>query len=437
VKKTKRVRLLLLALLLLLLAVQRPLRAQSPEQSDAFVFGINASVPGAVIGTFAPPSVDNIYFLADRTSILSPRHTRVYYWPITNEYRAAWSEVNEQVEGTLEVLQGGQVVASYEQETYTIHFSTGERAPRPQLYVGEEALQADALFQEAQAAYRDASLAYQAAREAWLAEAREAQAAGNDPTTLSPAPEQPEALNLFSTGLNRGYPVELPAGSYQIRTRRPDGNIITESERRLIVFTPRRTAVGYEVIPEERWTFPEELNDLSSAILGENGSVIYLKPYIVREYPTLAYERLQDPQYVGDTSGSDWMWVSGEPLEEEILEIVRQSRVEERSNLQPYFVRQVPGRELGYEILRYTPDTPDLTPRVDFVGYRIELSAERPAFEVRLRSPEQTLLSGSTREVRVVEPISIYTLLPVSLIPLIVGAGLLFWRRRTVLNISE
>ncbi len=442
VRKVRMICAVLLTALLLLLARQRPSQAQSPEQSDAFVFGINASVPGAVIGTFAPPSVDSIYFLADRTSILSPRQTRVYYWPITNEYRAAWSEVNEQVEGTLEILQGSEVVATVQQVTYTIHFSTGERAPRPQLYVGQEALQADARFQEAQTAYREAALAYQAARQAWLAQAREAAASltadGVDPETLPPAPQQPEALNLFSTGLNSGYPVELPAGSYQIRTRLPDGSIIPESERRLIVFAPRRTAVGYEVVPENRWTFPEELNDLSSAVFGENDSVIYLKPYIVREYPSLPYERLQDPQYVGDTSGPEWMWVSGEPLEEEILEIVRDGRVEELVGLQPYFVRQVPGRELGYEILPYAPDTPDLTPRIDFVGYRIALSTERPAFEVRLRSPEQTLLSGSTRAVRVVEPISVYTLLPLSLLPLIIGAGLLFWRRRrTALEISE
>lgn len=327
---------------------------------------------------------------------------------------------------------------TFEQVTYTIHFSTGEQAPRPQLYVREEALQADARFQAAQAAYREASLAYQDERSAWLEQAREAQANDGDPASLPPAPEPPEAFNLFSTGLNSGYPIQLPPGTYQIRTRLPDGSIVPESVRRLVVFAPRRTAVGYEVIPEARWTFSEELNDLSGAILGRKDSVVYLTPYIVREYPALAYERLQDPQFTGDASGSEWMWVSGESLEEDVLEVVRNGRVQERITLEPYFVRQVPGGELGYEILPYSPSTPDLTPRVDFRGYRLELSAERPAFDVRLRSPEQELLFGSTRPVRVVEPVSVYMLLPLALLPLILGAALLFWRhRRTSLKTSR
>lgn len=416
--------------LLLALLLARPSQAQAPEQTDAFVFGINASVPGAVIGTFAPPSVDTIYFLADRTSILSPRRTRVYFWPITNEYRAAWSEVNEEVEGTLEVLQNGRVVDEMEQVSYTIHFSSGQLAPRPQLYIGQEAEEANEQFLAAQNAYRQAVLEYEQAREEWLAQAREAQAQGLDRSTLPPAPQQPEAFNLFSTGLNSGYAVDLPEGTYQIRTRAPSGDVVPQSERRLVVFEPRRTAVGYEVVPEARWTFPEELNDLASAVLGEPNSVVYLKPTIVREYPALAYEHLQDPQYAGDASGSEWMWVSGEPIEDAQLEVVREGRVEDRIPLQSYFVRQVPGGELGYDIVPYSPDTPDLTPRVDFSGYRLEMNPQREAFEVRLRSPEQELLFGSARQVRVVQPISVYSLLPLALLPLALGAALLLWRRR-------
>lgn len=322
------------------------------------------------------------------------------------------------------------MIAELEQVTYTIHFSSGEQAARPQLYIGREALDADARFLATQSAYREAVLAYQEEREAWLAQARDAQARGIDRATLPPAPQPPETFNLFSTGLNRGYAVDLPVGAYRIRTRTPGGEIVPESERRLIVFAPRRTAVGYEVVPEARWTFPEALNDLSSAVLGEAGSVVYLKPYIVREYPTLAYEHLQDPQYVGDASGSEWMWVSGEPLQDAQLEVVRADRVEERIALQPYFVRQVSGGELGYDILPYSPDTPDRTPRVDFAGYRLPLSAERSAFEVRLRSADEELLFGSARQVRVVTPVSLYGLLPLALIPLLAGAALLFWRRR-------
>ena len=112
----------------------------------------------------------------------------------------------------------------------------------------------------------DAVWAYEEARQAWLAAAREAQSQGVEPDDLPREPNQPAPLNTFSTGLNSGFPVKLEPGNYRIRTRAADGTIVPESERRLVVFSPRRTAVGYEVIPENRWTFPEESNDLEGAI---------------------------------------------------------------------------------------------------------------------------------------------------------------------------
>jgi hypothetical protein len=413
-----------------LLSIPALVFAQAPEQTEAFVYGINAAIPGAVIGTFAPPIVGEIYLMADDTSILSPRRTRVYYWPITNEYRAAWSQLNEQVDGVLEVLQGGQLVATYEQMPYTIHFSAGEGAAKPQLFIGDEAFKANDRFLADQMAYRQATEDYQVAREEWLEAARQAQARGEDSTDLPPSPIAPKPFNTFSTGLNSGYPVDLEEGTYQIQTRLEDGTILPESKRDLVVFAPRRTAVGYEVIPEARWTFPEELNDLSDAILGEDDTVLYLKPHIVREYPAIAYERLQDPQSASDASRSEWTWVSGETLDEGILEIVQNGEVEGRIPLESYFVKQVPGKEFGYEILPYDPNNPDLTPRVDFTGYRVKLSADQPAYEVRLRSLDDELLLGSDREVRVVQPVSLPALLLISSLPLAFGAVLILWRRR-------
>lgn len=425
----------LLAVVLLVLSVGGAY-AQEMERTEAFVYGVNASVPGAVMGTFAPPSVETVYLMAHQTSILSPRRTLVYFWPITNEYRAAWSQLNEEVVGTLEVVQGGRVVTTVEQTDYTIHFTagTGEMGPKPQLFIAEEATAANVRFQQEQTAYQQSLLEYQRAREAWLALGREVQAQNQEggQIELSPAPQPPSAYDVYSTGLNRGYPVDLAAGTYQVRTRLADGTVVPESVRRLVVFAPRRTAVGYKVIPESRWTFPEDLNDLSDIILGEPGSVLYLQPQIIREYPELAYQRLQDPQYPGDTSGAEWEWVGGEPLEDGVIEIVQNGQVVDRRELEPYFVKQVPGRELGYEILPYNEVPPEEQARVNFVGYRIVLDGDMPAYQVRLRSAEGDVLVGSEREVRMVPSIDLRLMLLLPLIPLAGGAALLFWRRQQI-----
>ncbi len=427
-----------LLICLLVLVMPALVSAQATDRQDTFVYGINAGIPDAVIGTFAPPIIDTIYFLSTETSILSPRITSVYYWPITNDYRASWNVLNEVVEGELEIMRGLQTVETVEQTTYTIHFRAGRGSTnKPDLYIGTDAERANAQFQADQLAYRNAVIAYEEARQAWLAAAREAQNQGVAPDDLPPGPLEPSPLNTYSTGLNSGFPVKLDPGNYRIRTRAPDGTIVPNSERRLVVFSPRRTAVGYEVVPEQRWTFPEESNDLESAILGAENTVVYLKPFVTREYPALAYSRLQDPQDASIVQAGEWTWVAGEPIEDAILEQVSGGRVLEQISLQAYTVKQTPGGEYGYEILEYDSRTPEVTPRVDFVGFRLPLASNNRIFSVQLRSSDETLLLGSNRAVRVAGNHSPILLGLISLLPLLVGAGILWWRQQQTSHIKS
>lgn len=405
--------------------------AQAVDRQETFVYGINAGIPDAVIGTFAPPVVDTIYLMSTETSILSPRITSVYYWPITNDYRASWNVLNEVVEGELEIMRGLQLVETVEQTTYTIHFHQGQGSSnKPTLYIGSEAEAAYAQFQAEQEAYRIALLAYEEARQAWIAAARELQDQGVPPDQFPPGPEEPRPFNTFSTGLNQGFPVNLNPGSYRIRTRAPNGTIVPGSERRIVVFAPRRTAVGYEVVPEQRWTFPEESNDLEGAILGAENTVVYLKPFVTREYPALFYTRLQDPQDSSVTQAGEWTWVAGEPIENATLELVRNGRVLEQIPLLEYTVKQTPGGEFGYDILEYNSRTPDTTPRVDFVGYRVPLTSNNRNFSIQLRSSDDTLLLGSERAMRVTNVQSPILLGSISLLPLLIGGGVLLWRQQ-------
>jgi hypothetical protein len=150
----------------------------------------------------------------------------------------------------------------------------------------------------------------------------------------------------------------------------------------------------------------------------------------VREYPALAYERLQDPQYVGSVSGSEWTWESGEVLQDGFLEVVRNGQVQDRLSYQSFFVRQVPGQQLGYEILPYDPATPDLTPRVDFEGFRVPLSGDLASFEVRISSADAGPLTGSVRQVRVVQPVNLALVAVFPLLVIAVGVIYLTWRQR-------
>ncbi len=406
-----------------------PVFAQETERREAFVYGINAVIPNAVVGTFAPPAVDTIYLLAGETSIISPRITNIYYWPLTNEYRASWSTLNEPVEGSLEIRRGFQKAVTVEQTTYTIHFKIGEGGGNEQrVFVGEEATTAHAQFEADQLAYQDTVLAYEEARQAWLTATRglQQQETPSDPTQS--APVEPAPLNTMSNGLNRGFPVNLDAGNYRIRTRKADGTIVPNSERRLVVFSSRRTTIGYELIPEQRWTIPDESNEPESVILGAPDTVVYLKPYFTSEYPSVPYHRLQYPQDTSEVQAGTWTWVTSKPIKDVMLERLSGSSVSEQIPLLPYTVKQTAGVELGYEILPYDSSTPDVTPRVDFVAFRLLFTDDDRNFTVRLRSSDGTLLEGSNRALHVASESSRIVFWLIGSLPLLIGVGILLWR---------
>src|SRR5262249_25772740 len=113
-------RFLAAVLLIALLQGSRQAQAQTAQKERAFVYGINAAFATTYLGTFAPDSAPAIYLLADQTSVISPRITEIYFWPITNEYQADWTIVNEPVPGKLEILRGGQLFTTIDPTKYSI-----------------------------------------------------------------------------------------------------------------------------------------------------------------------------------------------------------------------------------------------------------------------------------------------------------------------------
>jgi hypothetical protein len=412
------------------------LMAQSTSGERAFVYGINAAIPGNFVGTFAPPSADAIFLLADGTSVISPRFTEIYFWPITNEFRANWSALNEPVAGVLEVVSNGRVVAELAPTDYTILYSQEGTTTTAELFLGQAAIDAEADFRVRQNAFNEASAEYHRAELAWLdavAEANARQQAG-ETVTVPPEPAVPEPIGIFSNGLNQGIPIDLDPGQYSIRLRDANGDIAPGSERTLTVFTSRRTGVGYTVVPETRWTTPLDSPGPNDVLFGAADSTLYLEPHLAREYPTRDWALLQDPQAPQRDVGS-WQWVNGERLEDQRLEIVAGDDVIDRRSLTPYDVQQLPGSQLGYEVTAIDPSTA-ATPETsdsghpDFEAYPIHLEAPGERYQVRLTSQEGEVTPGSTRLVRVPENPPITRLFVFSVLPLVVGAIVITRRRR-------
>lgn len=426
----KRLRRIVLVVLLLALMPHSLTQAQAPQKQRAFVYGLNAALALGFNGTFAPPSASTIYVLAGRTSILSPRITEIYFWPITNEYQADWSTVNEPVLGTLEVVRQGQPIQTLQPTAYTIHYPMEGLASDAALFLGEAAVQANDAFRARQAQYVAESQAYAAAQQAWQALVVEANAKREqgETVTLPPAPTPPAPIGVMSNGLNEGFALHLEPGTYSIQVRAPDGTIVPDSQRTLVAFTARREAVGYTALPEARWTMPERAPDPDAVIVGALGSTVYLQPLVTREYPTRAYTLLQNPQALG-TETSSWTWIDGEPLTDAQLEVLDGARAVSRAELQPYRVQQLAGEARGYEVVPYMPNAGTQSPP-DFLAYPIRLTPELRSFSVRLVMPNGQPIENSTRLVRVASQVALVRLLALAVIPLAFAVYVVQGRRR-------
>jgi hypothetical protein len=391
----------------------RPASADVTDRERQFVYGLNVFTGAEYTATYAPSSADAIYLLADQVGVLDPKITEVYFWPITNDYRADWTALNELVPGTLEILRDGRLVQQVELTEYVVQFDRARGLGNGRISLGAQAREHRAEFERERTAYLDRLRAY-------------TDAAVDNP--LSPA-AQPEPFTLFSSDLARGFPVQLAAGDYALQVRAPDGTIVAGSKKRVFAIAPRRQGIGYEVVPAEKWTVPEMADDPSNAIYTIPGGVIYLRPFVALEFNGLEYARLQNPQDL-EATPNRWTWVHVAPLDGATLDADGRS-----ITLADYSVEQVPGGALGYSIVPFRPDAAAAGARSpDLRAFRVEASVGRGAQTLRIVDTSGRELAGSSRRLSTTPGVLDLALALPILVPLALGATAVLWRRERVLT---
>ena len=417
--------------------------AQAPELREQLVYGLNAFNGRTYGGAFAPLSEDTIYLIADKDNSISAKVTVVYFWPITGKYVAGFQALNEEVEGTLEILQRGKVIKTLEKEDYSLYYPNGYWAEDAVFYQGEEAhayfekfTLAIGEYYEQTSQYYEEQAEYRRNMEEFLSDITERREKGEEFTVeyieeiLPREPKQPTPPIFYATPPKKDYIINLPLGHYKIRIRAEDGTIVQDSEKGLLTFVSRRTGgTGYEIIPGNRWTRREPCDEPSWLIYAAGKSTLYFNPFIQDEYNELHYNKLLDPQNPGREG--KWRWVHIQAIKDVSLLFSKGKETLQRIVRIPYYVKQIPGPELGYDILKFDPEEmPDRQPT--FGGYKLNLAPtlEKASYEVNLEKKEGELFRGSRREIRLVRKENAQSLYVLSIFPLLVGAVVLVGRRK-------
>jgi hypothetical protein len=381
-----------------------------------------------------PQEAGALLVLADTDVVIDARFAPVSYWPITREYLADFSQQPPLVEGGIEIVDGSGEVMLVEPEPYLLWHPLGVGAGPVQLLHGEEALAfyEDYLADARAAAGRDREYqrilgAHQAAVEAWLRLAAERR--GQD----MPAPppeleiEQPEPFRAFASEPRRAAVLSLPAGSYTVRVRAPDGEIMPGSERDLVSFGPLDRAVGYVLRPEDRWTQPVISFAPDETIYTTARTDLFLEPVHVVEYDAGHYARLFRPQSVETADAAQTLWTADmreDSGDDASLALWNGNALVDTLPRTPYRVTQLAGAARGYAIEPFAPDNGSLEP--DFRAMRVPQEAEVTRIDL---VAEETPLRAS-RQLRKVEPWPEALLFLPALLPLAIGIALQVGRRR-------
>jgi hypothetical protein len=432
--------------LLLVLAPLAPAAAEVPVRTEQFIYTLLAYNGKDYSATFAAESSDALYVLAGVDSFLSTRKTLVYFWPLTGEWKTDTDSLNWPFYGTLEIRDASGRTREVPVEKFTYFNVRGEYELNWKVAKGEAASGEYArymsLYQDyfkAADAFREESSRYNRAQDELLQRILKARDAGQDPAPLvekmkgmsKPVqPETPKDYVVPPGEPQESFILNLPRGEYRVRLKNPDGTVMEGSDRRLVAHERRRaSAIGYEVIPADKWTRPEQ-SVTPSSVLHVNGRTdLYIRPFYQDEFAEMAYARTVNNEARGNPNIFTWVRTQQVPHAE--IQARSGSAAPVVLREQPYFVEQSKGSSLGYTIVPFDPQGVHKGKEANLIAFRMTVPPEGRTVSFRTLDADGRPLAGSERQIRIVRaPPSAALLLVLAAAPLLVMVLVLVVRSR-------
>lgn len=421
---------LLLAILLLSFGVF----AAAPEKEEQIVDNLLLFDGSQWVNTFSPKQYTTFYMLSGADNIINPTKTKVYFWPITQEYMADFYDLNEPIEGTLLVYKGNKLIAEIEEEDYVFSYPKGYYGGRPEILRNEEAHQAFEKYKAEVDAYYERVMQWQkdmtnyevAIDEFW----QNPEAYKGRESEIPQEPKQPDYPVYYATELQRGYIVNLEPGTYTLEI---EG--VPETKRTAIVFSPRREGPGFDIRPEQQWTVPRTSNDISETIYISGKQTLYISPYNGIEVNRYMYDKIKKlPSEISGRGGELlYFWMVLDYITDAKLEVYKDGELLSEVDFKQWYVEQTADAALGYNIIEFDAKVQGQRPP-SFEGFKVELDGSG-RYSFRLVDKNGEVISQSERLIRSIDPHSRFFALILPLIPIL--AGVLIWIWRSSLSAND
>jgi hypothetical protein len=402
------------------------------------VYGLSLFDGGCYQTTFCPKPVNTLYMVAGVDNVATFRRTEVYFWPLTKEYMANWMELNRNQTGSLEIRQGNRVLKTLSQTKFAFLFpesgakATAVKTGATAVAAAREFDRRMALYERQMNVYTRQEQQYQRLVKEYL---KNPAAVGGQ---LPPAPREPQAPSKLISPPDDGFILNLPPGNYHLRFKDRQGRPLAGSEKSLVVFSVRAKGVGYEIIPEDKWTSPVKSDGPGDHLFLRAGQTLYLKPFATRLYNRHHFLKLAQLTRPDSGRGAEeqqqWAAVYPLPGHPKVV-IIKNGQPVQTIVETPYIVKQRPGYALGYDILKYSPEQfPG--EKASFTAYRVKLPAGLGHYELQLDDTQGRLIKGSRRGVyNIPEPN--WEVLLVVLLPLGAGVAVKLYRRMVLQKMNN
>jgi hypothetical protein len=432
--------------LFLLLASAAVLLAQVPVREEQLIYSILAFNGRDYAGTFTTKGADSIYLIAGVDNFVTLRKTLVYFWPITEDWKTDTSALNIPFDGRLLLVGSDGKPRNLESTPYTYYNVRGEYELNWKVAKGAEADAAWKRYQEIMDAYWASVQKYYQQRAAYEAMLNELTATitrlrdqGRDVTKLiealrelkpPPEPQYPKDYVVPPAPVSSAFILNLPVGEYRLRFETPEGDLMQDSEIRLVVFDKRRAeGVGLEVIPGDKWTRPVESKTPASVLYVDGSADLYLRPFFQQEYNDLYYEKMRQNDAKGNPNLMKWVRIQQVPRAGIVVNRPDQEPVVVHE--EPFYVEQVKGAALGYRIVPYDPEGAHKDRDPSLRAFHVPLTRDDRVVRLRVQDSDGRGLRDGSRQIRVVRPSQAgFVSLILAVIPLIVMAVVLIRRSR-------